>query len=230
MEVITIPFSVGPGEVVNVAQLLDNDSIEDDPSYKGSGALMSQVLKNVQSKIGKVVPGYDEGDDFIDDSEIADRSSEAQEIDPSAFVVRLYTSGIIAEQKRPSTPTKARKEEEQPEDHEAIDQQLTPFMDAIRVAACTPIQQAMEKINEKSKSLLKIQWNKEISDGIIRYIDEKIRLETERSPNPTGRKVQQWKKDAIEKIFSTCFVFRTYQFTTTRNISQIYAKAKKEAV
>ena len=66
-------------------------------------------------------------------------------------------------------------------------------------------------------------------DTISKCIETKVELETSATPNPPKRKIDQWKKDCIEYIYSKYFEVNRYQLTTQRRLRLAYLKYTKKS-
>ena len=80
--------------------------------------------------------------------------------------------------------------------------------------------------NKKSQP---ITITEEMLDTISKCIEAKVELETSATPNPPKRKIDQWKKDCIEYIYSKCFEVNGYQLTTQRRLRLAYLKYTKKS-
>ena len=48
-------------------------------------------------------------------------------------------------------------------------------------------------------------------------------------PNaPAKKKIEAWRKDALQAIFTQCFSIHEYQFTTIRRLQVAYKKYQKD--
>lgn len=224
---IVIPFNAEKGQIVNANNL-----------FIESGALVETtksnrtVLAKVQSKMGKVIEGYDDGDDFIDDSEIKNNAPVDHHLDPNAFRVVLSFEKTETPL-RISTPVKSKSEEAINEVPPVTDDML-PYIDAIRQVTLDPIKEALEKVHNappKDKEL-KIPLTDNIIEAIGQCIDAKVRIETENlKGQPSKKKIDQWKRDIVQLIFQHCFTVKEYTFVkSTRSIQNLYKKylEKKE--
>jgi hypothetical protein len=222
-DVIFVPFGARPGEEVDVRVLLVEAGHIDDEIQSSK---MSSILHRVQSKAGTIVQGYDEGDDFIDDSEIVAMQSEFHPVDPNSFRVRL--SYVTSPSSR-ATSAKARGEEASREP-QAVPDSLAGFLDRIKLGTFEAIDRQVERLNAGAKAVQMINLSNEVVEEIVNYVDEKIRFESERcGGNPAKRRIEQWKKDAFQLIYTECFTARDYQFTTVRRLAIAYQKFKKES-
>jgi hypothetical protein len=222
-ELIFIPFGAKQSEIVDVHALLVEDGHIDDDLQSSK---MSNILRRVQSKAGTIVQGYDEGDDFIDDSEIVAMQGEVHTLDPNSFrVVLTYGSPASA---KPTAP-KARSDETSGEP-QSIPDSLVVFLDRIKLGTFEAIDRQVERLNAGAKSVHMINLTNDVAEEIANCVDEKIRIESEKcGGNAAKRKIEQWKKDAFQLIYTHCFTARDYQFTTVRRLGLAYMKFKKES-
>ncbi|KAH0787131.1 hypothetical protein GPJ56_009129 [Histomonas meleagridis] len=235
-DLISIQFSAKPGEIVDACSILaDAGYIYDGDEAESSK--VSLVLQKVQSKMGKIDTAYDEGDGFIDDSEIINLNSQAHTLDPSAFrVVLSYPSTNQAQSNKP-TPSKSRPDESKAGQggDDDITERLSPFIEKIKLVTLAPIEALLDKIasgNSKAKDQ-KIALAPEMIDAIGQCIDEKVRLETEKlGATPSKKKMDQWRRDACQLIFSQCFTVHEFTFVKSlRTLQNAYKKYndKKDA-
>lgn len=236
---ITIPFNAATGEIIDVTALLANAGyIDDDDDDGPSRPKVTEILQKVQSRMGKIDTGYDEGDGFIDDSDIINRKVEKQSLDPDSFSVALSYSSSLSQHSGAPERSRAKGGEDIRCEKEgaALQEQLQPFIERIRLVTLSPIEVLLDKIasgTTKGKEL-KITLTPEITDAIGKCIDEKIRLESEGSDAPPGKKkTDQWIRDACQAIYTQCFTVHDYTFVgsirTIRNAYKKYLNEKKNS-
>jgi hypothetical protein len=220
---IFIPFDARKGEIADVISLLrDAGYVEDQlPSSK-----MSIILQRVHSKAGTIVQGYDEGDDFIDDSGIVALQND-QAPDPRSFRVVLgYGS---APSSKPPTPS-ARPEDSAGEP-QVIPDNISIILNRIKLNTFEAIDRLAERQSCGARAAQWINFSNPVVEDIVNLVDEKIRYETEHcGGNPSKKKVEQWKKDAFQLIYSQCFTAGERAFTTLRKLAIAYQKFKKETI
>ena len=222
-ETIVLNFNAEKGQIINARQLLMDEGFIDDNQHKKSSK-MSNILAKVQSKMGTVCPGYDEGDNFIDDSEIINNTNVAV-LDPNAFRVVIS----YAPQNKQSQATKSKSDESLSEKQNVqVPEELAPFIDAIRHATFAPINEQMEKIHSgtSKEKEHKITLTNDMVDAIGRCIDEKVRIETEKlEAPPSKKKVDGWRRDICNLIYLVCFTVKDYTFiSSTRVLQNAYKK------
>lgn len=223
---IVIPFNAQVGQIINVKNLLVEAGVIDNVSNK---VHQSTVLEKVESKIGKVVTGYDEGDNFIDDSEIINNNSnEEHELDPNAFRVVLSFGNTVTPVK-PATPSRS-KSEETIQEVIPVSDEMKPYIESIRQLTATPIQEILEKIGSngppsKDKEY-KINLTEEMINAIGKCIDAKVEMETEKlEATPSKNRLDKWKSDICKQIFQHCFTSRGYAIIkSTRVLQNAYKK------
>ncbi|KAK8887699.1 hypothetical protein M9Y10_038753 [Tritrichomonas musculus] len=227
-ELIVIPFKAELGEIINAKNLLINAGVIDDNSSKKR---QSSVLEKLESKIGKIVNGYDDGKDFIDDSEIILNNNEnvEHELDPKAFRVVLSFGNAVAPAK-PVTPSRS-KSEDAIQEIIPVSDEMAPYIESIRQVTLAPIREKMEKIhsgNPKDKEF-KINLSNEMIEAIGQCVDAKVKIETEKlEVPPSKKKLDTWKSDICKQIFQTCFTTNGYNFVkSTRVIQNAYNKYLK---
>ena len=174
--------------------------------------------------MGTIVPGYDEDNDFIDDSEINVTNNEVHSLDVNSFKVVLS----IELKETAQQPAKS-KAEEAIEEQQVVSDVLVDFLENIKRATYQPIDAQLSRIREGAKSVQPINLTNEMIEAIVNFVDEKVRLETELMKGlPAKRKIEKWRKSALETIFNQCFSIHEYHFTTIRRLQVAYGKYKKE--
>lgn len=222
---IVIPFNAELGQIINAKNLLFEAGAIDNNTTKSR---QTSVLEKVESKIGKVVTGYDEGNNFIDDSEIINNNDGVEHVlDPNAFrVVLSYGSKVTPV--KVATPNRS-KSEESIQEIIPVSDEMTPYIDAIRQLTVAPIQEIFEKIahNAASKDKeYKITLSNEMIDAIGQCIDAKVKFETEKLEAPPSKsRLDKWKSDVCKQIFQQCFTAKEYTFIkSTRVLQNAYKK------
>jgi hypothetical protein len=220
---IFLPFDARKGEIVDVQALLVTAGHVDDQLQSSK---MSTILQRVHSKAGTIVQGYDEGDDFIDDSAIVALQSD-QTLNPQSFRVVLGYGSIPSA--KPPTPS-ARPEDPAGE-AQAIPDGIAAILNRIKLNTFEAIDRLADRQNSGAKNAQWINLSNPVIEDIVNLVDEKIRYETEHcGGNPSKKKVEQWKRDAFQLIFTQCFTARDRSFTTLRKLGNAYQKFKKETI
>lgn len=224
IDLIVIPFNAEVGQIINVKDVLLEAGVIDESDEKNHH---TSVLEKVESKIGKVVKGYDEpGDDFIDDSEIAN-TEEKHELDPSAFKVVLSFGNTVTPVKS-TTPSRS-KSEETIQEVIPVQDEMVPYIDSIRQLTASPINEFFEKIHNGTPSNdkeYKITLSNDMIDAIGKCIDAKVKIETEKLDAPPAKsRVDKWKSDICKQIYQHCFTAKEYTFIkSTRVLQNAYKK------
>ncbi|OHS99663.1 hypothetical protein TRFO_08294 [Tritrichomonas foetus] len=223
-DLIVIPFNAEKGTIINARDLLINEGIINDNNKK-EASKMSSILAKVQSKMGTVCPGYDEGDNFIDDSEVINNTNVSHVLDPNSF--RVVLSFATAAPAKQTTPSKSRSEEVLHETTPVSDE-LVPYIEAIRQVTFSSINEVLEKIHSGSQKEKdqKIHLTNEMIDAIGKCIDEKVRIETEKlDAPPSKKKADGWRRDIVNLIFQQCFTVKEYTLiSSTRVLQNAYKK------
>jgi hypothetical protein len=218
-----VPFDARKGEIIDVRSLLVDSGYIDDQIQSSK---MSGILQRVQSKAGTIVQGYDEGDDFIDDSEILAKQSEVHTLDPASF--RVVLASASGSSSKPSAP-KGRTEESSAETS-LVPESLAPFIERIKLRTYEAIDRQVERLMTRAKAVQMITLTNEMVEAIANCVDEKIRIELEKcGGNAAKRKIEIWRKDEFKLIYAQCFTARDVQFTTVRRLAMAYMKFKKES-
>jgi hypothetical protein len=220
-ETIFLPFDAQNGEIVNARSLfVDAGCVGED--YQSSK--MSNILQRVQSKAGTIVQGYDEGDGFVDDSEVQTHESHSLEIE--SFRVALTATDLSNSSKVVSKSVS--KAEESVGETEVTSDELKAIQDRIKLASATMLLGPQSEGSQKKQP--NINLNNEILELISQYVDERNRLLTEQasSKNLGKRKLDIWKRDSLQLIQSSCFTAYGNQFITLRRLQVLYTKYKKE--
>lgn len=226
---IRIFFSPNPGQVINVKSLLS------DGGYIGLNdteetSKMSSILRKVHSKIGKVVAGYDEGDGFIDDTEVADAATESTSINENAFKVVLSYKEVKETPTTKQSVPKPRSEDTLT-DNKQFDELLSDYHQKITTTTCDLINEKLNTIhagNSKNNNT-HITLTPEMVEAIVECVDERVKLETQAHQGSLPkRKIEQWRKDALTQIYQRHFTVFQYTFTTLRKIQMAYGKYKKD--
>ena len=220
-QALFVPFAATPGEVINARSLfIDAGYAVND----GDSGPMASILQKVQSKMGTIVPGYDEDNDFIDDSDIS-VVNEVHALDINSFRVVLS----METRENDKQPAKSRSEDSVVEP-QAVSDGLAEFLENIKRATYQPIDAQLSRIRGGAKTVQCVNLTNEMSEAIGHFVDEKVRLETElmKPQTPTKKKIDTWRKDALQAIFNQCFSIHEYQFTTMRRLQVAYNKYKKE--
>jgi hypothetical protein len=219
---LVIPFGANKGEIIDACSLfVDAGYINDEIQ----SSKMSSILQRVQSTAGTIVHGYDEGDDFIDDSEIVAGQGEAHTLEPGQFRVVL----TMAPSPSKPVPQKVRSSEEPAYEAPVVPDRLNSFLDRIKRVTFEPIERQLERLHAGAKTVQMINLTNDIVEAIADCVDEKLRIESEaHGANPPKRKVELWKKDAFQVIYNQCFAVHDYQFSTTRRLGIAYLKFKKD--
>lgn len=219
-ETLFVPFDAQENEIVNARSLFVDAGFID--GYVESSK-MSSILQKVQSKMGTRVQGYDDKDDFIDDSGITGNGDEVQELDINNFKIVLSLKGKSDQQ------AKSRSEDPGTET-EAVTKGMAPFIDRIRRATIGPIEAQLTKIRQKgAKNVQMIPISNEMIEAISNCVEEKVRLETEQlGTTPAKQRIANWRKDALQTIFTKCFTCQGHQFTTMRRLQVALGKSQRK--
>jgi hypothetical protein len=219
---LVIPFGANKGEIIDACSLfVDAGYINNEIQ----SSKMSSILQRVQSTAGTIVHGYDEGDDFIDDSEIVAGQGEAHTLEPGQF--RVVLMGAPPPLK--PAPQKVRSFEDPASDGPVVPDRLNSLLDRIKRVTFEPIERQLERLHAGAKTGQMINLTNDIVEAIADCVDEKIRIESEAyGGNPPKRKVELWKKDAFQVIYNQCFTVHDYQFSTARRLGTAYMKFKKD--
>lgn len=219
-DTLFVPFDAQPNEIVNARSLFVDAGLIN--GYVESSK-MSSILQKVQSKMGTRVQGYDANDDFIDDSGITGNVDKVQELNIDQFRVVLSLKGKSDQTKSNS--------EEQTGESQAVSEGLAPFIDRIKRAAVGPIEAQLTKLHQKNGKAQMIPLSTEIIEAISSCVEEKVRLETEQlGTTPAKQKIANWRKDALQTIFTTCFTWHEHQFTTMRRLQMALGKSQRKDV
>ncbi|EAY11537.1 hypothetical protein TVAG_006120 [Trichomonas vaginalis G3] len=217
----TVDFVVNfkKGNCINIRnELADKDELQ------GIGGIEnhSLLIERVQTKIGKVIEGYDNGDGFIDDTDAVNAATETKNLEMEAFRISLAQKANTAAQRSEQARSKSNDSN----------------VDAIAGSSIEALEPYIEKLNKimsplQEDFLHKISSNKKstpikITDEMLQVVDdcvkEKVNIESATAKNPTKRKIEQWQKEAITYVFEKCFKVNEYSLTTFRKFSMQYHK------
>ena len=202
---------------------------KDELAPLGGIEMKSRLIANVQSKIGKVIEGYDPNDGFIDDTDAIDPSLQSKKLELDAFKVSLVQKQNTTLQKADQSRSK---EDLAAAASESINEQLEPLISELNTKMSAEQQDFIHRISA-NKKLPPIKITDEMLEIMQRIINKRIELETENNPNPAKKKIEQWRKEGIDYIFSKCFEIdlppNKYQLTTIRRLRIAYVKFTKEA-
>lgn len=213
---IIIPFSASLGEIIDMKELLKEELGDNESNSRTK----SSVLQNIQSKMGTVVHGYDEGDDFIDDSDIVNRTLQPQNLDPQKFKVVI------------SYPSKEQKPKEQKSAETTSSEPTIVETREINEA----IQSCLEKIKARVLSAFppgtkpndKFKFPPPLIDAIVECVDTYDKIEQEKLQPPISKKkLEQIRRDVFDLIYAQCFNTGTYFLATKQKIQRTYRNAKK---
>jgi len=224
---IKVPFSFQIGGIINTTDLLSDSghhsSFGDDQTGK-----KSSLYQKVQSNIGKVIPGYDEDDGFIDDSEAVNASMQLKSLDPACFRISLVPQSTVGSTTSKPDNSKKSNDENNVDVASAVSEALEPYFDRLNTILCPYIEDIVQKIHSNLKVTNNIPLNEEMIEIIRQCVDEKVRIETEYNSSPSKKKVEQWKKDCLNMIFQKCFSVAEYKFTSLRRLQVAYSKVTKK--
>ena len=214
-------FSAEVGDIIDIKALLkDNEAIETD--HKTS------VLQNIQSRMGKVVAGYDEGDDFIDDTDIVDRTLQPQDLNQEKFKVVISYPSNRNETKNVQQKEEHPGKEEPIIETKEIDSNLQTCLDNLKTKTSIIIMTELNKLAPGQKPKENIKFPQDVIDAVVECIDTNERIEVAKLPQPVSKKrMEQIKRDIIDLIYNECFTAANYHFTTKLKLQRIYKSQKK---
>ena len=220
-----IEFSKDDGYINIHDELNDRDELQ----VVGGGIEMkSRLIANVQSKIGKVIEGYDPNDGFIDDTEAIDPSAQTKKLEMEAFRVSLVQKQNTT---IPRSDSGKMNTEQTEGSSESILEQLEPLIEELNTKMSAEQNDFIHRISANKKQQY-VAITNDMLETIHKIINKKIELETANNPNPSKKKIDQWRKEGIDFVFSKCFEIEvppnTYQLTTIRRLRIAYVKYTKE--
>ena len=225
---IKITLNLEKGCVLNIIDKLKNENLEDN-NIKKINKRKNNVYQNVQSKIGKVVPGYDENDGFIDDSEAINASIQAQTLDPTAFKISLVPT--INENNNLNNKidnNKSKNNEIEIDNNSFFSEDIELLINDLNTLLCPILTELNQKIRNNSKSIPKISINDNIAEVIVKITDEKVKFELEQNKTLSKKKIEILKRDTLNFIKKKCFEAFDKEFCSLRQLQNAYTKFVKK--
>ena len=220
-DLIDFEIKIKPNECINIHnELADRDELQVVSGTKVKSALIAKV----QSKVGKVIEGYDQDDGFIDDTDAIDMSMQVKKLEMEAFRVSLVQKQNASLSKSEAIKGK----DSSAATSVSIKEKLESYIDELNKIMAPIHEDFLHRISANKKSQA-ITITDEMLETISKCIDAKVELETEANPNPPKRKIDQWKKECMEYIYSKCFEVNSYQLTTQRKLKLAYLKYTKKS-
>lgn len=207
------------GDSINIRnELADRDELQG----VGGSESHSLLIERVQTKIGKVIDGYDNGDGFIDDTDAVNEAAEGRKLEMEAFRISLAQKANTTAQKSDQTRSKSMDSNSDAINGLSIEA-LDPFIEKLNKIMAPLQEDFLHKISSNKKST-----PIDITNDMLQVIDdcvrEKVNIESASIKNPPKRKIEQWQKDALNYVFEKCFKVNEYSLITFRKLLMQYRK------